>query len=103
MTEKSDSTEIILGYNKFLELRIRQEAAANKKYRATENGKIKTLEMHREWIAKKKGDVEYKKNTNLKQRERYHVRKMKKLENAKKIAESTENDITLGENDSQNI
>ena len=59
--------------------------------------------MHRAWILTKKDDMEYKKNTNLKQRERYHIRKLKKLENAKKIAESTENDISLGENDSQNI
>jgi hypothetical protein len=102
MTEISDSTEILLGYNKFLELRMKQ-AIANKKYRATEHGKIKTIEMHRAWILTKKDDMEYKKNTNLKQRERYHVRKLKKLENAKKLAESTENDITLGENNSQNI
>jgi ribosomal protein L35 len=102
MTEISDSTDMLLGYNKFLELRLKQ-AIANKKYRATENGKIKTIEMHRAWILTKKDDMEYKKNTNLKQRERYRVRKLKKLENAKKIAESTENDISLGENDSQNI
>jgi hypothetical protein len=78
-----DKSEIILGYNKFLELRLKQ-VIANKKYRATENGKIKTIEMHRAWILTKKGDIEYKKNTNLKQRERYHVRKLEKLENAKK-------------------
>jgi hypothetical protein len=96
MTENADSTEILLGYNKFLELRMKQ-AIANKKYRATEHGKIKTIEMHREWIAKKKGDVEYKRNTNLKQRERYRIRKNKKL------AELAENDITLGETDSQII
>jgi hypothetical protein len=39
----------------------------------------------------------------LKQRERYNLRKMKKLEDAKKIAESTEKDISLGESDSHNI
>jgi hypothetical protein len=43
--------------------------------------------------------MEYKNNTNLKQRERYHLRKTKKLEDAKKIEKSTEND-TLGEIDS---
>ena len=99
MTEISDSTDMLLGYNKFLELRMKQ-AIANKKYRATEHGKIKTIEMHRAWILTKKDDMEYKKNTNLKQRERYHVRKMKKISES---TESTENDISLGENDSRNI
>jgi hypothetical protein len=99
MTEISDSTDMLLGYNKFLELRMKQ-AIANKKYRATEHGKIKTIEMHRAWILTKKDDMEYKKNTNLKQRERYHVRKMKKIAES---TESTENDISLGENDSRNI
>jgi hypothetical protein len=100
MNQIPDSSEILIGYNKFLELRNKQ-AIANKKYRATENGRLKTVEMHRAWILTKKDDLEYKKNTNLKQRERYNLRKMKKLEDAKKIAESTENDISLG--DSQNI
>jgi hypothetical protein len=50
--------------------------------------------MHRAWMLTKKDDIEYKKNTNLKQRERYHARRIKK------IAESTDNDRTLGENDS---
>jgi hypothetical protein len=102
MTEIVASTDILFGYNKFLELRMRQ-ALANKKYRATDHGKIKTLEMHREWIAKKKDDVEYKNNTNLKQRERYQRRKMKKLDDAKNIAELSESDISLGESDSHNI
>jgi hypothetical protein len=100
MTEISDSTDMLLGYNKFLELRMKQ-AIANKKYRATEHGKIKTIEMHRAWILTKKDDIEYKRNTNLKQRERYNVRKMKKLEDAKNITGITENDMSLG--DSQNI
>jgi hypothetical protein len=98
MTEISDSTDMLLGYNKFLELRMKQ-AIANKKYRATENGRLKTIQMHRAWILTKKDDMEYKNNTNLKQRERYQRRKMKKLEDAKKIEKSTEND-TLGEIDS---
>jgi hypothetical protein len=98
MEEKSDSTKFILGYNKFLELRMKQ-AIANKKYRATENGRLKTIQMHRAWILTKKDDMEYKNNTNLKQRERYHLRKTKKLEDTKKIEKSTEND-TLGEIDS---
>jgi hypothetical protein len=102
MSKIPDSSDILIGYNKFLELRMKQ-AIANKKYRATENGKLRTVEMHRTWILTKKDDLEYKKNTNLKQRERYHVRKMKRLEDAKKKEESTENDISLGENDSQNI
>jgi hypothetical protein len=102
MTDNADSTEILLGYKKFLELRMKQ-AIANKKYRATEHGKIKTIEMHRAWILTKKDDIEYKRNTNLKQRERYLVRKMKKLEDTKEITELAENDITLGETDSQII
>jgi predicted acyltransferase (DUF342 family) len=102
MTDIVASTDILIGYNKFLELRIRQ-ATANKKYRATEHGRIKTIEIHRAWINKKKGDVEYKKNTNLKQRERYYVRKSKILEEAKKIAELAANDISLGEIDSQKV
>jgi hypothetical protein len=102
MSENTDPTEILLGYNKFLELRKKQ-AIANKKYRATDHGKVKTIEMHRAWILTKKDDIEYKRNTNLKQRERYLVRKLKKIENAKNISELAENDITLGENDSQNI
>jgi hypothetical protein len=77
-----------------------KQAIANKKYRATDHGKIKTLQIHQEWIAKKKGDVEYKNNTNLKQRERYQRRKMKKLDETKNIAELTESDISLGESDS---
>jgi hypothetical protein len=56
--DNSDSTKIILGYNKFLELRSKQ-AIANKKYRATDNGKIKTIEMLRAWILTKKDDMEY--------------------------------------------
>jgi ribosomal protein L35 len=92
-----EKSEILLGYNKFLELRLKQ-AIANKKYRATENGKIKTIKMHRAWILTKKDDMEY--NTNLKQRERYQRRKLKKIAES---TESTENDISLGEIDSQNI
>ena len=53
MTELINNTEILLGYNKFIELRMKQ-AIANKKYRATEHGKIKTIEMHRAWIETKK-------------------------------------------------
>jgi hypothetical protein len=92
-----EKSEILLGYNKFLELRLKQ-AVANKKYIATENGKIKTIKMHRAWILTKKDDMEY--NTNLKQRERYQRRKLKKIAES---TESTENDISLGEIDSQNI
>jgi hypothetical protein len=96
-----EKSEIIFGYNKFLELRLKQ-AIANKKYRATEHGKIKTIEKHRAWILTKKDDMKYKKNTNLKQRELYQRRKMKKLD-AKNIAELSESDLSLGESDSQNI
>jgi ribosomal protein L35 len=91
-----EKSEILLGYNKFLELRMKQ-ALANKRYRATENGKLKTIAMHRAWILTKKDDMEYKKNTNLKQRERYHVRKLKKIAESTESTESTENDISLGD------
>jgi ribosomal protein L35 len=98
-----NQTEILIGYNKFLELRSKQ-AIANKKYRASENGKIKTVEMHRAWILTKKDDEDYRQNINKNQRERYKIRKMKKIEDAKKLAESTEMDISLREiSDSQNI
>jgi ribosomal protein L35 len=100
MNQIPDNSEIIRGYNKFLELRSKQ-AIANKKYRATENGKIKTVEMHRAWILTKKDDNDYRQTINKNQRERYKIRKDKKLEDAKKLAESTEKDIALG--DSQNI
>jgi hypothetical protein len=102
MNQIPDSSEILSGYNKFLELRLKQ-AIANKKYRATENGKIKTVEMHRAWILTKKDDNDYRQNINKNQRERYKIRKDKKLEDAKKLAESTEKDIALGEKYSQNI
>jgi hypothetical protein len=36
--------------------------------------------MHRNWVATKKGDVEYKLHTNTMARERYHIRKAQKLE-----------------------
>ena len=74
MNQIPDRSDILLGYNKFLEL-ISKQATANKKYRATENGRLKTVEMHRAWILTKKDDMEYKKNTDLKQRERYNLKK----------------------------
>jgi ribosomal protein L35 len=100
MNKIPDSSEILTGYNKFLELRNKQ-AIANKKYRATENGKLRTIEMHRAWILTKKDDTDYRQNTNLKQRERYHIRKLKKIAESTESTESTEiidNDISLGEN-----
>jgi ribosomal protein L35 len=103
MNQIPDNSEIIRGYNKFLELRLKQ-AIANKKYRLSENGKIKTVEMHRAWILTKKDDNDYRQNIHKNQRERYRIRKNKKTEDAKKLDESTEMDISLGEiNDSQNI
>ncbi len=99
MNQIPDSSEILTGYNKFLELRNKQ-AIANKKYRATENGKLRTIEMHRAWILTKKDDNDYRQNINKNQRERYKIRKMKKIEDAKNITEITENDISLGEIDS---
>ena len=99
MNQIPDSSEILTGYNKFLELRNKQ-AMANKKYRATENGKLRTIKMHRAWILTKKDDNDYRQNINKNQRERYKIRKMKKIEDAKNITEITENDISLGEIDS---
>ena len=99
MNQIPDSSEILSGYNKFLELRLKQ-AIANKKYRLSENGKIKTVEMHRAWILTKKDDNDYRQNINKNQRERYKIRKMKKIKDAKNITEITENDISLGEIDS---
>jgi ribosomal protein L35 len=95
MNQIPDRSDILLGYNKFLELRSKQ-AIANKKYRATENGKLKTKSMHQAWILTKKDDTDYRQNTNKKQRERYHIRRLKKIAES---TESTEND-TLGEIDS---
>jgi hypothetical protein len=48
-----EKSEILLGYNKFLELRMKQ-ALAKKRFRVTENGKQKMIEMHKSWKLTKK-------------------------------------------------
>ena len=96
MTEQTiNPEELLLGYQKFVALRIRQ-AVANKKYRETENGKIKTYEMHRVWVDKHKDDVEYKKHQNMKARARYHIRKANKLGSPEKEIVL---DVSLGESE----
>jgi hypothetical protein len=52
MNQIPDNSEILIGYNKFLELRIKH-ALTNKRYRATENGKLRMVQMHRAWILTK--------------------------------------------------
>lgn len=91
MTESVDATQMQIVYDKFIALRKRQKVA-NQKYRATDYGKKKTNEMHRVWCSKKKDDLEYNNNINMKARERYRIRKNKKL------ALLTEKEICLGEN-----
>jgi hypothetical protein len=88
MTEVIDAVQIKIGYDKFIALRLRQKEA-NLKYRLTEHGKAKTNQMHRNWVAKKKNDLEYIAYTNTKARERYHIRKAQK--NAQKETVSEEN------------
>jgi hypothetical protein len=78
MIEVVSPLEMQIGYEKFLQLRERQKQA-NTKYRSTDKGRIKTNQMHRNWVATKKGDTEYILHTNTKARERYHIRKAQKL------------------------
>ena len=97
MTEVIDAIQMKIIYDKFIALRLRQKEA-NLKYRLTEHGKAKTNQMHRNWVAKKKNDLEYIEYTNTKARERYHIRKAQKI--AEKETVSVENsDIvdSLGE------
>jgi hypothetical protein len=96
MTELVDATEMRIGYEKFLLIRERQKLA-NTKYRATEKGKIKTYEMHRNFVEKKKGDVEYILQTNMKARERYHIRKAQKLALKEIVLGKTDVIDSLGE------
>jgi hypothetical protein len=78
MTEVVSFSEMQIGYEKFLQLRERQKQA-NTKYRSTAKGREKTNQMHRNWVATKVGDVEYKLHTNTMARERYYIRKAQKL------------------------
>ena len=52
-------------------------AMANKRYRNTEKGKTKMIELRK---ASKKNDDVYRLSVNTKQRERYHSRKLRKLD-----------------------
>jgi REP element-mobilizing transposase RayT len=100
MTELVSPSEMQIGYEKFLQLRERQKQA-NTKYRSTEKGKIKTNEMHRIWTSKKRDDVEYIAQTNMKARERYHIRKAKKTAEKDKSSENTSMVDSLGESENQ--
>jgi hypothetical protein len=97
MTEVIDAIQMKIIYDKFIALRLRQKEA-NLKYRLTEHGKAKTNEMHRNWVAKKKNDLEYIEYTNTKARERYHIRKAQKIaEKESKSEENSEIVESLGE------
>jgi hypothetical protein len=96
MTEVVSPSEMQMGYSKYLLLRERQKQA-NTKYRSTEKGKIKTNEMHRNWVATKKGDVEYKLHTNTMARDRYHIRKAQKLALKETLLEKPDTVDSLGE------
>ena len=95
-----DPVEMLIGYNKFMAIRVRQ-SVANKRYRATEHGKAKTNEMHRLWCDKKKDDIEYRKDLNMKARARYHMKKNIKLELAELAKKEIILDETLGKSEIQ--
>jgi hypothetical protein len=78
MTEVIDVIQMKIVYDKFIALRARQKVS-NTKYRSTERGKAKTNEMHRNWVAKKKDDVEYKTHTNIKRTQTIFVKPEKSL------------------------
>ena len=82
-----ENTEILLGYNKFVNLRIKM-AVANKKYRDTQHGKEKTRIIRNNWIENHKDDDEYRKRLNLKA----------KMSKANKLI-----DISLGDSSPENI
>ena len=90
MTEETAklTEEIILGYEKYLAMRLSM-STANKKYRNTEYGKEQTRKQHRIWVNNHKDDEEYRNHINMKQRERYQKRKIAK--------ELLNKDISLGE------
>jgi hypothetical protein len=97
MTEIIDAIQMRIGYDKFIALRLRQKQA-NLKYRLTEHGKAKTNQIHRNWVATKKNDVEYKKHTNIKARERYYIRKAQKIAEKETISEEISDIVeSLGE------
>jgi hypothetical protein len=99
MTQVIDAIQMKIIYNKFIALRLRQKEA-NLKYRLTEHGKAKTNQMHRNWVAKKKNDLEYIEYTNTKARERYHLRKAQKIAEKERISEENSEIVeSLGESD----
>jgi hypothetical protein len=99
MTEVIDAIQMKIGYDKFIALRLRQKEA-NLKYRLTEHGKAKTNEMHRNWVAKKKNDLEYIAYTYTKARERYHIRKAQKIAEKETVSEEKTDIVEcLGESD----
>jgi hypothetical protein len=100
MTELVSFTEMQMGYEKFLQLRERQKQA-NTKYRSTAKGREKTNQMHRNWVATKVGDVEYKLHTNTMARERYHIRKAQKLALKETLLEKPDTLDSLGETEIQ--
>jgi hypothetical protein len=100
MTELINPLEMQIGYKKFLDLRVRQKLA-NARYRSTDYGKAKTNEMHRIWTSKKRDDVEYIAQINMKAREQYHIRKAKKLVDKEKSLEKTSMVDSLGESENQ--
>lgn len=53
-------------------------------------------EMHRNFVEKKKGDLEYILQTNMKARERYHIRKAQKLALKETFSEKTDVMDSLG-------
>ena len=90
MTEETPKLieEIILGYEKYLAIRLSM-STANNKYRNTEYGKEQTRKQHRIWVNNHKDDEEYRNHMNMKQRERYQKRKIAK--------ELLNKDISIGE------
>jgi hypothetical protein len=61
MTDLIDEKEMLKGYNNFIKVRAQMDVA-NKKYRASEHGKVQSKINHRVWCEKKKDDMEYKKS-----------------------------------------
>jgi hypothetical protein len=96
MTELVSPSEMQIGYEKFLLLRERQKIA-NTKYRSTDKGRIKTNQMHCNWVTTKKGDAEYILHTNTKARERYHIHKAQKLALKNTVLENSDIVDSLGE------
>ena len=76
--QEVDQQKLLDCYARFLISRKKQ-AISNQKYRKTEHGKKKTIEMHKIWIGNKKNDRNYMNRQNENARIRYHIRKANKL------------------------